>query len=228
MYGFFNEVARNSLSYIHLDGSWNVIKDNVCKHIGLGYYSNNTTNNLIVGNKVSTNTRSYSGISLTNSNNNFLARNHVSGFNYGITLRFSSSNTITANTIADSLSAGISLEGSSNSRIYLNNFVNDIWGPYVYDQYADPWIRDGKPNLKVSVNFWDNGSIGNYWGNYKGIDANGDGIGDFPYIVKIVVRYFDGGEEELVCGYDNFPLMAPVDIYSTIIEMPEWTTFLSG
>ncbi|GAG66746.1 unnamed protein product, partial [marine sediment metagenome] len=34
-------------------------------------------------------------------------------------------------------------------------------------------------------NTWDNGSIGNYWGNYTGVDLNDDGIGDTPYVVSV-------------------------------------------
>jgi hypothetical protein len=30
---------------------------------------------------------------------------------------------------------------------------------------------------------WDNGTIGNYWDDYSGLDENDDGIGDTPYII---------------------------------------------
>ena len=192
--GSFNEVSKNSLSAIYIDGFSNVIKDNACENLGLSY----STKNVVSGNRVSTSTRSYSGISLTNSSDNFLQSNYVSGFGYGLKLWLSSGNTITANTIADSLDASISLGGSSNNTIYLNNFVDNMWGwiPYVYDSYSDPNVRAAVPNMTASTNFWDNGKEGNYWAGYNVSDVNGDGIGDTPYVIN-------------ANNQDNFPLMAP-------------------
>ena len=49
--------------------------------------------------------------------------------------------------------------------------------------------------------FLDNGCEGNFWSDYNGIDSDGDGIGDTPYI--ITCRFGNSS----VC--DNYPLMKP-------------------
>jgi hypothetical protein len=121
------------------------------------------------------------------------------------------------------LKASFSLGSSFNNTIYLNNVINEKpWNGYVFDQYSDPNIRDVCPDMNVSANFSDNGKEGNYWGGYNGSDVNGDGIGDLPYTMKIVVLYHNTSQAEFVSGSDNFPLMTPVDIDTVSIQLPEW------
>lgn len=205
--GDFNEVARNALYSIYVEGSSNVIKDNSCQNLGL----DNSTNNVVLGNRVATNSRSYSGISLSRSDNNFFFRNHVSGFSNGFRLWLSSNNTITANTVADSATGTIQLGGSSNNTFSLNNFVDNMYwyNAYYEDQYTDPNVRATFPNMTLSTNFWDNGMKGNHWGNYNGSDWNWDGVGDEPYVIN-------------ANNQDHYPLMAMVDIESVPIQLPEW------
>jgi hypothetical protein len=49
-------------------------------------------------------------------------------------------------------------------------------------------------NISEPIHTWDDGKEGNYWSDYNGADANGDGIGDSPYV-------FDVQNE------DRYPLM---------------------
>jgi len=75
--------------------------------------------------------------------------------------------------------------------IYLNNFQNQ-----------HNVIDDG-------INQWDNGTIGNYWDDYEGVDANDDGIGDTPYNLNGT-----GGNQ------DNFPIWEDgIDIIFLFVEI---------
>jgi len=121
------------------------------------------------------------GFSLEESDGNIFQGNTVnnntrSGFMFG----YSSNNTLTGNTVSNNT---IEIWREGNNRIYHNNFVNNLQ----------------QVNIEDSVNTWDGGypSGGNYWSDYTGADADGDGIGDTPYII----------DENNV---DRFPLMAPI------------------
>ena len=73
-------------------------------------------------------------------------------------------------------------DDSDNNLIYHNNFIKNIKSAY----------DDGK-------NQWDNGTIGNYWSDFKDVDENMDGIWD---------------HERLICGGDSedrFPLVNPTN-----------------
>ncbi|MBN1799887.1 MAG: hypothetical protein JW891_00175 [Candidatus Lokiarchaeota archaeon] len=46
------------------------------------------------------------------------------------------------------------------------------------------YFSENKENtFDIYGNQWDNGSIGNYWDDYEGVDENNDWIGDTPYII---------------------------------------------
>ncbi len=100
--------------------------------------------------------------------------------------------TISGNTILNS-GYGITMyPSSSNNTIYHNNIINCT------DEYAWDDAEGGN-------NKWDNGSEGNYWSNYDGVDANSDGIGDTPYSIL-----------GLAGSLDNYPLMEP---YSVLVSL---------
>jgi len=103
--------------------------------------------------------------------------------------------------------SGIYMQSARNVRItyndiYLNAFAGIVvWNVTTLCQINRNNIRnnarhEGWDNGVTMA--WDDGSRGNYWGNYTGFDNNNDGIGDIPYTL-------DGPKN----SKDFFPLMNP-------------------
>jgi len=88
-----------------------------------------------------------------------------------------------------------------NNTFYHNNFVDNHYNVVGWIGYEE-------------ANFWDNGTEGNFWSDYEGIDVDGDGIGDTPYIMSSYI--IDDYRQ------DSHPLMAPFDINGITVELPEW------
>ena len=63
-------------------------------------------------------------------------------------------------------------------------------------------------------NTWDDGSRGNYWGNYSSVDANNDGIGDQSFVLHPKWRGVK----------DSFPLMGPLLLIVTTTTTGTTTT----
>ena len=116
---------------------------------------------------------SYIGDTLSLGVNNQVTRSNIE------TINLSNNSSVTENNITTI----IMFESCSFNTIFSNNL-------------------DGKDNFIGSseTNFWDNGSVGNYWSDYTGVDSNGDGIGDTPYVV------------DAPYNIDNYPLMDPFTI----------------
>ncbi len=58
-------------------------------------------------------------------------------------------------------------------------------------------------NTTESKHLWDDGKRGNFWSDYNGTDANGDGIGDTPYVIDVL-------------NEDRYPLVASSVIPPTV------------
>ena len=97
----------------------------------------------------------------------------------GILLENTNTNVIRYNTITGNQEGIRITTGSTGNQIYNNNFIDNQVSAY----------DAGNENR------WNRGPFGNYWSDYNGVDTDGDGIGDTPFIIS-------GGENQ-----DSYPLM---------------------
>jgi hypothetical protein len=102
---------------------------------------------------------------------------------------------------------------SEHNQIFINNITGlDIWaGSNVF--YENNILLDnGYTPYADEVNFWDNGSIGNYWSNYakrypNASEAWQTGIGNTPYMLD-------------VDNIDHYPVMYPFNTENGAIALP--------
>jgi thermitase len=153
------------------------------------------------------------GIALVAASHNVVANNQIRDFRLS-SIYFDGPliypTPCTSNIIADNLMSGstygvYSYYSTNNNSICRNLVIGNQVGVYFYSSnsrnnifYHNSFISNTvQVCRKDTDNFWDNGLEGNYWSDYNGTDANGDEIGDTPYIVY--------GNNT-----DRYPLMEPI------------------
>ena len=181
--GSYNIISGNSFSRIFLEHSnSNKIHNNTCSLIWLGLYGHTCSNNIISGNIL--NGGYIWGILMGDGSYNVFYDNYIT--NYG------------GSHDGYGVAIGGNHQVAENNTFYHNTIVNNN------KNVGYNWQINGIGNS------WDNSIEGNYWDDYNGTDADGDGIGDTPYII----------DEK---NQDNFPLMAP--ILSFDAGTWEWISF---
>ncbi|MCX6664401.1 MAG: hypothetical protein NTZ75_09180 [Euryarchaeota archaeon] len=122
----------------------------------------------------------------------------------------SDNNNVSFNTM-DTSAFGMRFVGSKYNNVYKNCIQNSQIGLYCCCHARSNYFYNNNflhnsinaKNDYGLINIWydyPNGT-GNYWDDYTGLDANGDGIGDTPYKIS-------GGDRQ-----DLYPLMHPFELY---------------
>jgi parallel beta-helix repeat protein len=112
------------------------------------------------------------GIYLGMSQGNIFTYNIIMRNLYGLDGEAAKSNIMENNSIFLN-NVGINLTGSSENSIYGNQLSN----------FLDA-VDDGK-------NIWNSTLKGNLWKNYTGQDADGNGLGDTPYVINQMTESID-------------------------------------
>ena len=212
-----NEDGIRLWSQSPMTSSNNAVYNNTCfrnLHYGIElwsyiYETTTTNDNNITNNDCSSN--QWGGIYVGKSVNGTLSENTCShNGEMGIFLdgrHMTTKNITVTNNLVSNNNYGIYLWGTGleANTIAGNTIENNDYGVYcqsVYgnELYHNDFIQNGK-QTRIDIecrNIWDDSypSGGNYWSDYTGIDADGDGIGDAPYIINADNR-------------DRYPLVKP-------------------
>jgi parallel beta-helix repeat protein len=164
--------------------------------------------------------------------------NNTSNYGVGIYLADYSDNNVVYGNTCESNKEAIRMKGSGTyNAVFKNNFINNQIGLKLGMGYTNNVIylnnfsNNSVTNLDLTMyspgtgNFWNSqeqidyryggadrtGFMGNYWDDYAGSDADGDGIGDTPHPTRSATE----------C--DDYPLMAPFEQY-----FPYSSTTLGG
>ena len=199
-----NEVYDNQGFGIALGGCNNfLIEGNNVSNSWHGIYSGLSSNITIFNNYAFDN--DYAGIALESTTFNIVEGNEIiNNSMWGVVLGATSAcefNEIIQNQIKGN-DIGIRFDLDVDNNTIINNMIsnstsNGIFIPINCEDnliYNNVFLNNTLPLYDVGTNFWDNGSLGNYYDNYTGVDLNDDGIGDTPYLIS-------GGSNQ-----DNFPI----------------------
>jgi len=227
------DVSNGSMGIVLAYSSGCSVTDNIANsNDGSAIVLNHSDNNVVSTNEAN-DSRSATGIALEHSHQNRVAGNSANeNAYYGIILAYSTANVLDGNTTNSSqknagiwlnhstdnvltrnvsrynwASAGIWLMMSNNNTIYLNDFADNKYNAATSG--SNLWNSPQHVTYLYHGNVYTN-FLGNYWGDYAGVDGDGDGIGDTPYT--------------MIRDEDSHPLMEPFENYGAI-ESP-WPMFL--
>lgn len=129
------------------------------------------------------------------------------------------SNSISENVV---MNGGIGIDVGSNNTVIGNSMVNNTIGLRASDDYNEITqnnfvynVIDAEQKSAIawkSVSFANNTWDGNFWASYRGLDEDGNGVGDAPHVItpgglSLTGELETAAKEEIV---DNTPKMEPI------------------
>ncbi|MFX0102387.1 MAG: PKD domain-containing protein [Candidatus Hodarchaeota archaeon] len=164
-----------------------------CGGYGIEIYGSNIT----VSRNNITNLQNLTGIHVIQSSAVNISRNNIQNCSeHGIYLEQTNNTNISRNTVSNNVQYGIILV-DEGPIIGNNIYLNDFYGNLVADAFS---------NTTVANNNWDNGTFGNYYGDYISKYPNASVTGfvwDTPYQIDSSTMY------------DNYPLELPYNAVSS-------------
>ncbi|MBW2986082.1 right-handed parallel beta-helix repeat-containing protein, partial [Candidatus Woesearchaeota archaeon] len=203
---FKNTIYNNSGNGVLIDNGWddhdiinNTIYGNKRNGVLVQAAGGPGTDNRIIGNDIYNNT--ISGVHFWQEGFNFIINNNITNNGpAGIIIEAGSNgNNVTGNTVRNH-TWSINLTNSDNNFIY-NNYFDD-------PPYADAASTGNSWNITktLGTNIINGPFLGgNFWGNYNGIDLDGDGLGD-------TLLPWTGISNGIVNGGDSHPLVTPASV----------------
>jgi parallel beta-helix repeat protein len=205
-----NQIAENAVG-IQMTNSLNLnISENSVIDCRFGIKLSNSNNSMISQNSINLNF--IAGIYLFGSNYNaFLDNTVINNYYNGYYIGNSNSNTFSG-TVANNGDKGFRIQDSSNNKFFKNSITNNSKGisifssdnnEFYFNNIYENHDLEALEGDTCTNNKWDNGTAGNYWGNYteRYPEANKDGsFWDTPYEI-------DGDG----LGMDNFPFVKPIE-----------------
>ncbi len=203
-----NNIVNNSEGIRPQRNDLLISENNITKNcVGIAGY--NTENVIITRNNISAN--GY-GIDIGICRNITVSENQISDNTGGLNLYYYGPHFVYSNNITNNKWGIRFAEACSNATVYGNSITQNSVGVVLLNfpnagdvvvsgvgntVFGNLFVNNTKQVSQEERNFnypdttrmgtdivsWDNGTIGNYWDDYSGLDENDDGIGDTPYII---------------------------------------------